>query len=85
MLIIINDADSINIGRDYFPLIRDSIEQQGIEIINEYRRRFKNHNYYSGSKMYNSQANCFDIPDNFGDKYKVAIRCEAAQLILEVK
>lgn len=85
MLIIINDADSINIGRDYFPLIRDSIEQQGIEIINDYRRRFKNHNYYSGSKMYNSQANCFDIPDNFGDKYKVAIRCEAAQLILEVK
>lgn len=85
MLIIINDADSIYVGRDCFPLIRNSIEKQGIKVINEYRRRFRSHDYYNGSTMYHSQMNCFEIPHYFGEKYKVAIRCEAAQLILEVE
>ena len=85
MLIIINDADSRNVGRDSFPLIRKSIEARGIKIENEFRRRFKEHNYYPLSIQYSDQKNFFDIPVDFRDKYKVAIKCEAAQLILEVK
>lgn len=85
MLIIINDVDSINTGRDTFPFIREEIEKLGIEVINEYRCRFKSHNYYKGSARYLSQANIFSIPEEFKDRYKVAIRCESAQLILEVR
>ncbi len=85
MLIIINDADSVYVGRDCFPLIRNSIEKRGIKVINEYRRRFKEHNHYAGSLMYRSSMNYFEIPHGFSDKYKVAIKCEAAQLILEVE
>lgn len=85
LLIVINDADSINIGRDHFPDFRNAIEHQGLKIINEYRMRFKNHLFYQGSSQYLSQKNFFDIPDKFREKYKVAISCESAQLILEVE
>ena len=43
MLIIINDADSINTGRDAFPIIREEIEKLGLKVISEYRCRFKEH------------------------------------------
>ena len=85
MLIIINDADSINTGRDAFPIIREEIEKLGLKVISEYRCRFKEHNHYAGSIRYSSQANVFSIPEAYKDQYKVAIRCEGAQLILEVK
>ena len=85
LLLVINDADSISIGRDHFPDFRKAIEQQGLQIINEYRMRFKSHSYYQGSNQYLSQKNFFDIPDEFRENYKVAISCESAQLILEVR
>lgn len=85
MLIIINDVDSINTGRDAFPILREEIENIGLEVTSEYRCRFKEHNYYSGSVRYSSQANIFLLPETYKDQYKVAIRCESAQLILEVR
>ena len=85
MLVIINDADSIYVGRDAFPKLREAIERNGIKVSNELRRRFKTQNYYFDSQQYYSCANKFVIPQGFSNKYKVAIRCESAQLILEVE
>lgn len=84
MLIIINDADSVYTGRDIFPCLREEIENIGLKVISEYRCRFKEHDYYAGSVRYSSQANFFTIPEDYKEQYKVAIRCESAQLILEV-
>lgn len=84
LLIVINDVDSIYTGRDAFLCLREEIENLGLEIKSEYRRRFKDHDYYANSVQYSSQANLFSIPQDIKDQYKVAIRCESAQLILEV-
>lgn len=85
MLIIINDADSIYTGRDNFPLLRNSIESQGLTINLECRRHFKENGFFPYSKRYYSNANKFTLPDRIKTLYKPAIRCESAQLILEVK
>lgn len=86
LLIIINDADSINTGRDAFPLFVEEIERVGLSISYERRRRFKDHNYYVGSLRYENNQNVFEreIPDRFVYDYCVAKYCESAQLILEV-
>lgn len=84
MLIIINDADSVYTGRDAFPIFVDEIEKVGLSVIDETRRRFKNHNYYEDSEQYETKRNIFYIPENFIEDYCVAITCESAQLILEV-
>lgn len=84
MLIIINDVDSINTGRDAFPILKEEIENLGLTVISEHKRRFKECDYYRGSVRYPSQANKFSLSEAFKDQYKVAIRCESAQLILEV-
>lgn len=85
LLIIINDADSIYVGRDMYLQLRKSIEGKGLKIINECKMRFQETEYFQGSKKYPSCANLFHIPDGFSEKYKVAIKCRSAQLILEVE
>lgn len=85
MLIIINDVDSIYTGRDDFPLLRNSIESQGLTISHEYRRHFKENGFFFHSKRYNSNSNKFELPDRIKTLYKPAITCESAQLILEVE
>lgn len=86
LLIIINDVDSINTGRDAFPLFVEEIERVGLDISYEIRRRFKEHNYYAQSMRYGNNRNVFEreIPGNFLHDYCVAKYCESAQLILEV-
>lgn len=84
MLIIINDVDSINTGRDAFPLFVNEIEKVGLNIVLEVRKRFKNHNYYENSEQYETKRNVFTIPEKFISNYCIAITCESAQLILEV-
>lgn len=84
MLIIINDVDSINTGRDAFPIFVDEIEKVGLNISLEVRKRFKNHNYYENSEQHEIKRNIFDISEDFISNYCVAITCESAQLILEV-
>lgn len=86
LLIIINDADSINTGRDAFPLFVEEIEKVGLTVSSELRRRFKEHNYYAGSIRHRSNRNIFErkIPSRFVNDYCVAKSCESAQLILEV-
>ena len=86
LLIIINDADSINTGRDAFPLFVEEIERVGLTVSSELRRRLKEHNYYAGSIRHISNQNIFEsaIPSRFVYDYCVAKSCESAQLILEV-
>ena len=84
-LIIINDVDSIYTGRDSFVLLKDILQKEGFTIITEKKKRFKEHDYYTGSTIYPSHMNMFSIPANFIDEYKIAIRCESVQLILEVQ
>ncbi|MBG0785400.1 MAG: hypothetical protein H0S79_09875 [Anaerolineaceae bacterium] len=84
LLIIINDVDSINTGRDSIPLLRSAIENLGFNVSIEYKMQFKPQKFYKGSERYPSQANKFQIPDGIRDRYHVAITCESVQLILEV-
>ncbi len=86
LLIIINDVDSINTGRDAFPLFVEEIEKVGLTVSRELRRRFKKYNYYERSMRYRSNQNIFErkIPSRFIHDYCVAKSCESAQLILEV-
>ncbi len=83
-MLIINDADSVYTGRDAFPIFVDEIKKVGLNVIDETRRWFKNHNYYEDSEQYETKRNIFYIPENFIEDYCVAITCESAQLILEV-
>lgn len=86
LLIIINDADSVNTGRDAFPLFVEEIKRVGLNISYEYRRRFKEQNYFAGSLKYENNQNIFarEIPRRFVQDYCVAKTCESAQLIVEV-
>ena len=84
-MIIINDVDSINTGRDAFPIFVEEIERDGLTVNRELRRRFKSVNHFANSVQYASKKNIFDgITDDFQKDYCVALSCESAQLILEV-
>lgn len=85
LLVIINDVDSINTGRDALPIFVEEIEKVGLDVNRELRRRFKSNNYFDGSIQYASKKNIFDcVSDEFQKDYCVALSCESAQLILEV-
>lgn len=84
LLVIINDADSINTGRDVFPYLRTAIENSGMTVSFESKRRFKDHQYYKGSIKYPTKTNKFNLPLFVTDSYCPAVTCESAQLILEV-
>lgn len=85
MLIIINDVDSINTGRDAFLLFAEEIKRAGHTLSRILRKRFKPDNYYEDSEQYDSNINLFnEITDDFQRRYCVAVSCESAQLILEV-
>lgn len=83
LLVIINDVDSCYTGRDTFPFLKTEIEKLGMTVNYEFRRRFKDNQYYENSIQYPSKANKFTLP-SFADDYCVAIKCESSQLILEV-
>ena len=85
MLIIINDVDSINTGRDAFPTFVEEIEKVGFTVRREVRRRFKSANYFANSIQYASKRNIFDdISEKLKKNYCMALNCESVQLILEV-
>ncbi len=83
LLVIINDVDSINTGRDTFPLFKRIIEESGLKV-SERRMRFKDASYYQNSTRHCSRQNKFELPQFVKDNYYPAINCESAQLILEV-
>lgn len=85
LLIIINDADSINTGRDSFLHFKRIIEAEGNIVSFQKKRCFLNPSHYVGASLYSSNKNKFDISSNFQKDYKVAVLCKSAQLILEVK
>lgn len=84
LLVIINDVDSINTGRDTFLRLKGIIEESGLSVSYERRMRFKDNSFYPNSQRYYSRQNRFDIPQFVKDNYYPAINCESAQLILEV-
>lgn len=84
-LIIINDVDSIYTGRDDFILLSNAIKALGFTINQEYRRHFKEEGHFPLSERYLSNINKFTIPERIKTRYKSAIKCESAQLILEVE
>lgn len=84
MLIIINDADSINTGRDTFQNLVRKLKCKGINC--SYKKmRFTSNSYYSNSILYKTNKNFFDIDFNFQQKYCVAEVCTSAQMIIEVR
>lgn len=84
LLVIINDVDSINTGRDTFLLLKRIIEESGLRVSFERRMRFKETSYFQNSIKHNSRQNKFELPQFIKDNYYPAINCESAQLILEV-
>lgn len=85
LLVIINDVDSINTGRDTFVFLRNIIEECGLHIDLELKMRFKPVAHYPDSIQYPSKQNKFVIPQFIKENYCPAINCESAQLILEVR
>ena len=82
MLIIINDADSINTGRDEFIKLVQKIHRKGYEATFE-PMRFKDHQHYHNSEMYPSKKLLFDCSWDFQQEYCVPLSCESAQMIIE--
>lgn len=83
MLIIINDVDSINTGRDEFVKLANKLNQLRYNISVQ-KLRFKVDSYYSNSILHSSNQNLFNCSWEFQQKYCVALRCESAQLIIEI-
>lgn len=84
MLIIINDVDSINTGRDTFKRLAEKLEDLGYDITVQ-KFRFKSDAYYSGSTQYPSNQNLFECVWEFQQKYCVPLSCESAQMIIEIE
>ena len=84
MLIIINDVDSINTGRDTFKRLAEKLEDLGYDITVQ-KFRFKSDAYYSGSTQYPSNQNLFECVWEFKQKYCVPLSCESAQMIIEIE
>lgn len=84
MLIIINDVDSINTGRDTFKRLAEKLEDLGYDITVQ-KFRFKSDAYYSGSTQYPSNQNLFECVWEFQQKYCVALRCESDQMLIEIE
>lgn len=84
MLIIINDADSINTGRDEFIKLVQKIYRKGYEATFE-PMRFKDHQHYHNSEMYPSKKLLFDCSGDFQQEYCVPLSCESAQMIIEIE
>lgn len=91
LLLIINDVNSNNRGRDYFSHFERAIKKAGAKIINSDYRYFDsgNLNYYqtNGFKPYKNAKKCyFDIPSKFKSKYHAQEDLNSTiQLLLEVK
>lgn len=83
LLIIINDVDSINTGRDVFIKLAHKIKRNGYNISIR-KLHFKENSYYSNSERHQSNALLFDCPWNFQQEYCVPLSCESAQLIIEI-
>lgn len=84
MLIIINDVDSINTGRDAFKRLAEKLEDLEYDITVQ-KFRFKSDAYYSGSTQYPSNQNLFECVWEFQQKYCVPLSCESAQMIIEIE
>ncbi|NLB77480.1 MAG: hypothetical protein GX796_01155 [Clostridiaceae bacterium] len=83
-LIIINDIDCRYKGRDHFWPLQQKIKRAGYHG-NVTAKCFKPNVYLEGAERYFSDVNKFSIPDPIKEYYNCAIRCESAQLIIEVR
>ena len=85
MLIIINDVDSINTGREEFVKLADKLNQLKYNITAQKLRFKKDGSHYLNSMPHSSSRNLFNCSDEFQQKYCVALKCESAQLIIEIQ
>lgn len=84
LLIVINDIDSRNKGRDHFWPFLQKVKEAGYNG-NVGAKCFKPECYLEESTQHDYDINKFSIPDNIKDDYKCAIECTSAQLIIEVR
>lgn len=90
LLLIINDVNSNNRGRDYFSHFEKAIKNSGITIINSKYKYFDtgNLNYYqtNGFSPYEAKSCFFDIPSEIQQKYHAQKNLnKTIQLLLEVR
>lgn len=84
MLIIINDVDSRNTGRDTFGMLIDKLTNMEYNFTYS-KKRFSPSSYYSDSEQYDTNENFYVIDYDFQQKYCVAKTCNSVQLIIEVE
>ena len=84
LLIIINDIDSNNKGRDCFWPFCNKVMNAGYQV-NAIAKCFKPELHLKDATQYPYPHNKFSIPDDIKDYYKCAIECTSAQLIIEVR
>ncbi|WP_303839189.1 hypothetical protein [Selenomonas ruminantium] len=87
VLLVINDVNSCNRGRDHFESFKDSIKRNGLHVKSEYRY-FNTDRLNEAQKIgqaYDLQKTIFDIPQHIKEKYH-AKDCinSSIQLLLEV-
>ncbi len=83
-LVIINDLDSRNKGRDYFWPFYKKLMAAGCNV-NATAKRFGSDAYLENSTQYPQKANKYTILDDFRSRYNCALECTSAQLILELR
>lgn len=89
LLMIINDVNSNNRGRNYFSHFEKAIKNVGMTITNSKYKYFDtgtlNHFQTNGFTPYKAKRCCFDIPERIQTKYHAQKKLNSTiQLILEV-
>ena len=86
-LIIINDVNSCNRGRDYFPKLIDKLKKKGLHGTYSYRYFDSDrlNDFQRNGDPYESNAPLFFMDVNKKREYHVDGWCRSAQLIVEVQ
>ena len=87
MVILINDVNSVNRGRDYFEGLVDKIEVAGFHV--RCKMYYFDYNVKNPAQRYGEKhPSCrtiFDFPSVFDDIYQSWRVCSSAQLLIEVQ
>lgn len=86
VLIIINDVNSNNRGRDYFAHLYNILKKRKLNVVADYRYfDFSWLNFFQRQgKAYNNKNCLFDRDQKIEQRYHVDSNCRSYQLILEV-
>ena len=85
-VILINDVNSCNMGRDYFKELCDRLVENGFE--NSYSKFYFDYNIQNDFQRYGyrhvSTELLYDIPTGF-EQYQPWTKCSSAQLLIEIR